>query len=409
MRIGWGSADEAQPPSVPLPKPVRAARPPPLRLECDLGPLPEKPPAVSPATPKTEPTSGGTVAQFAPFCEHAPPRLRADERGFVVDASDFERSRGALSVGVLHAWGLASGDWDGSGRWQMRWRWPWGGCSSSAAGPAPWTALDAARRALGKGTGVPTWWAVAPGDDVDHALFIARHTFGVPTADVVAVETGRAPVQVRRPGGDAFPEIEGAVRIGGRWYLATAQASSDLPAVVVWVVDAGDARELARLPRTADEAHRPLRLARRTDGRSLGLAMEGELRTDGPPLLWMTSVDLDTAAVGEPEAIVASDLSSRAVTLCTGDDTGWRLAMPYPGSVDIEIGRESMTLRFPVARMRISRNGVCVESISGSWDDFASTEARGLGTAHWPSGGVRRIDVGVLSAGRRYSLVCSQP
>jgi len=428
LRVGWGSTEDASLPAPPLPDPLRAARaPPPLRLDCDSGnDRPTSPPRRA-ARPETSLRpfllslragafgafdASGTVTQFAPFCGQAPPVLRAEERGFAVDAPDADRSRGTVAVGVLEAWGPASGDWDGTGRWQMRWQWPWGGCSSSAPAPAPWTSIDAARRALGKGSGLPTWWVVVPGDDADHALFVARHTFGVPTSNVVEVETGRVPVEVRRPGGDPFPEIEGAIRIGGRWVLATAQAPSELAATVLWVIDGGEAREVARLVRAGLEVRRSIRLASRGDGRSVGVAMAGDLRTDGPPLLWMTSVDLDTGAEGEPEVLAASDLSNRTVALCTGDDAGWRLVVPYPGAIEIDLGRDSATLKSPFARMRISRNAVCIESILGSWEEYASLQAQQRPMTPRPalaSGGIRHIDVGVLSSGRRFPLVCSLP
>jgi hypothetical protein len=430
LRIGWGPAADAFSPALPLATPLRAARaPPPLHLDCE----PVATAVVDPATPaRTAARPGaappflvlsfgngalygpgstlGTVTEFPSFCGRTAPRLRPDERGFVVDVPDGERARRTVPEGILYAWGPTAEDWDGRGKWEMRWQWPWGGCSS-ASGTAPWNTLDAARRALGKGIGAPTWWVVAPGDDADHALFIARHTLGPPTADVFELETGKAPVEVRRPAGDPFPDVEGAIRVGGRWYLATAQPPSALAAAIVWTLDGGEVREVARVPRAGVEVHYPLRLARRADGRAVGLAMEGQPRVDGPPLLWITSVDVDTGAVGDPEPVGAFDLSDRAITFCTGDDVGWRLVLPYPGSVDVAVGRSSSTLRSPVARMRISRNGACLESILGSWDEYASSPSQRTATrTHDSAGpGVRTIDAGVLSSGRRFALVCSRP
>jgi hypothetical protein len=431
LRIGWGSAEDASPPGLPLPNPLRAPRtPPPLHLDCEQGAGnivdPASPPHAA-ARPGAAPpflvlsfgkgalygpgSTLGTVTEFPSFCGRAAPHLRPDERGFTVDVPDVERPRRTVAEGVLYAWGPAAEDWDGRGKWEMRWQWPWGGCSS-ASGAAPWNTLDAARRALGKGIGAPTFWVVAPGDDADHALFIARHTLGPPTADVFEIETGRPPVEVRRPGGDPFPDVEGAIRVGGRWYLATGQPPSELAAAIVWSLDGGEVHEVARLPRAGVESvHYPLRLARRADGRSIGLALEGQLRVDGPPLLWVASIDVDTGAVGDPEPIGAFDLSDRTVTLCTGDDVGWRLVLPYPGSVDVAVGGTSSSLRLPVARMRISRNGACLESILGSWDEYASTQAQRAATRtrDFIGGSVRTIEVGVLSSGKRFPLICSQP
>jgi len=428
LRIGWGPTAEPPPPAPPLPHPLRPGRsPPPLHLDCEAatGRPAEQPASRERSPPRREAgpplfvlsmgsgtfygpgSTAGTVSEFAPFCGRAGPRLRSDERGFTLEVPDVERPRRTLPPGVLYAWGPATGDWDRVGRWEVRWQWPWGGCSS-ASGPAPWATLDAARRALGKGIGAPTWWVVAPGDDADHALLIARHTLGVPTADVVAVEAGRAPVEVRRPGDEPFPEVEAAARVGGRWYLATVQPPSELAAAVIWELDGSVAREVARVPRAGVEVRPPLRLARRADGRSLGIAMEGQLRTDGPALLWMTSVDLDTGAVGDPEPIGPSDLSDRRVPLCTGDDAGWLLVIPYPGSVDVGIGRTSTNLKAPVAQMRIWRNGACLESIAGSLEEFASLPANSR-TRDSAGGSVRKIDASVFSSGRRSALLCSEP
>jgi hypothetical protein len=432
LRIGWGPSPEASPPAFPSPRALQTARtPPPLHLDCEpvasARPV-EKPSSPPPSTARHAATppmfvlslggamlygpgsTSGTVSEFPPFCGRTAPRLRADERGFVVDTSDVDRARRVGGQGVLYAWGPSSGEWDRLGKWEVRWQWPWGGCSS-ASGPVPWTTLDAARHALGKGIGPPTWWVVAQGDDADHALFIARHTLGVPTADVVEVESARPPVAVRRPGGDPFPEIEGAIRIGGRWYLATAQLPSELAATVVWVLEGGGAREVARVPRAGIDFRAPLHVARRADGHSLGLAVEGQPRIDGPPLLWITSIDLDTGSVGDPEPLALADLSEKAVNLCTGDDVGWRFVMPYPGFVEMDVGGYSTSIKGSLARMRISRAGACLENISAAWDDYATLVAkRQAAPARLAGGGgVRTIDAAILSSGRRFPLLCAQP
>jgi hypothetical protein len=431
LRIGWGPSLEPSQPAFPSPHPLRAERTsPPLRLDCEpvaARPV-EKPASSPPAAPRTAAappmfvlslggatlygagSTSGTVSEFPSFCGRTAPRLRADERGFTVEVSDVDRSRRAGGQGVVYAWGPATGDWDRLGKWEVRWQWPWGGCSS-ASGPAPWTTLDGARRALGKGIGPPTWWVVAQGDDADHALFIARHTLGVPTADVVEIESGRPPADVRGPGGDPFPDIEGALRVGGRWYLATAQPPSELAATVVWVLEGGAAHEVARVPRAGVDFRAPIHLARRADGRSLGLAVEGQPRADGPAFLWITSVDLETGSVGDPEPLAAADLSDTRVNLCTGDDAGWRLVMPYPGFVEMDVGANSSSLKSPLARLRVSRDGACLESIFGPWDDYATTEAKKRAPRGRVSGGggVRTIDVGVLSSGRRFPLLCARP
>ena len=50
------------------------------------------------------------------------------------------------------------------------------------------------------------------GDDPDHALLVVRHGTTPATADVVVLESDRAPLEVHRPGGEAFPDVDGAAR-----------------------------------------------------------------------------------------------------------------------------------------------------------------------------------------------------
>jgi hypothetical protein len=289
----------------------------------------------------------------------------------------------------------------------VRWQSPWAGWTdarSSAIAPAPWPNLDAARRALSG------WGVVAPGDDADHALLIARRVPGAPGADVLVLESDRAPVEVQRPGGDPFPEVEAAARIGGRWYLATAQAPPDLSATVLWVLDGSVARELGRVPRGGFETLPALHLARRSDGKALGLVVEGQPEVQHGALLWVAGVDLETGAVGDPQVLAPVDLSDRTVSICTGDDAGWQVELPYLGAVGLHIGTGwSSGLQGAMARMRLSSEHACVERILGSADAYASSAAETLAGAPRAVGGgaaVRSVEVSVLSAHARFPLRC---
>src|SRR4029077_6183576 len=112
------------------------------------------------------------VSTFPVFAGRAGPAIPADSLGVWREASGgLERPLRGVPVAHLYAWGAKGGEWEQLGRWQVRWQWPWGGWAdarSSASVPAPWPGLDAARRAL------VGWGIVAPGDDADHALLIAR-------------------------------------------------------------------------------------------------------------------------------------------------------------------------------------------------------------------------------------------
>lgn len=317
----------------------------------------------------------------------------------------------------IDTWGPKSGDWDQLGRWRVYWLGPFGGwpdVRASATAQAPWTSLDGARRALTSGMGTAGQWMIAGWDDAEHALLVDRHLSASVTADIVVLEADRAPVEVHRPGGEPFPEIEGAARIGGRWYVATMQPAGDLTATVVWLLDGAQAREIARVPRVGFEARTLVRVARRLDGRALGLVVDGQADGErGPAMRWVSSVDLETGAVGDPEVLAPVNLSDRTVTLCTGDDGGWQVDLPYPGRVTLHTPSRGETLvQNPFARVRVSSQRVCFERLAGTvpvpppdvpWLQPRSPIVRGGATRS----DVRTVDVGITSSRVRYSLRCT--
>ncbi len=455
LRVGWG-APETKPAIEPTwtisPPPARA--PPPLPLECEplSGLAPERPPvryagartdragrgiaggAVGGSLPAP---AWGTVPAFPGFSGHPGPPMRGDDLGVTIEVTAaLERTLRGAPLARLYAWGPNNGDWDPLGRWQVRWQWPWSGWAdtrSSASAPVPWMSLDASRRALGIGPGLPTAWMVAAGDDPDHALLVVRHAFGFPTADVFALEAGRAPVQVQRPGGEPFSDVEAAVRAEGRWYLATMQGQSEASATVLWMVDGARTREVVRVPRIAFESRPALRLARRTDGRALGLVVDGQgdgKRGSARPLAtvsmrWVAPIDLDSSALGDPQPLAPIDLADRAAALCggeTGEDDGWEMDVPYPGAVTIRVGAGStvslrtLSLQSVMARMKVSGDRACVEGVLGSADANASLPADALAwtgaagrtdprVAAHP--GERTINASVLFGRARYALRCT--
>jgi hypothetical protein len=325
--------------------------------------------------------------------------------------ASLERSqRSTAPLACLYAWGPKSGDWDQLGRWEARWAWPWGGSNdtrSSAMTQAPWTSQEAARHALGQGGGQPTLWALAPGDDADHALLVARHTAGTPSADIVVLESDRAPLEARRPGGDPFPDLEGATRVSGRWYVSTSQPTGDLAATVVWALDGASVREVARLPRPGSEKRAATRLARRADGRAVGLVVEGQPDSlGGATMRWVVGIDLESGAVSDPEPLAPVDFSDREVSLCTGDDGGWTLDVPYPGAVHLHGGAGGeVSLESVLARVRLTRDRACFERLLGSSGGPPDAlTARSADTRPYQ----RTIDVSVLSGRSRVPLRCAK-
>jgi len=437
LRVGWGTTDLAKPSPV---TPLRAARslPPPLDLDCQpvLGAPAERkrlaagsssstqraPPALAVrqwssflAGTGVNGASDGASSELPPFAGRPAPNVPPADLGIGVESlTGVERSLRAVSLAHVYAWGPKNGDWDQRGHWEARWLWPWGSGAdgrSSGAVLAPWKTMEAAKRALGLGSA--TTWLFAPGDDPDHALLLARHTVPATSTDAIVLESDRSPILVRRQDGNAFPEVEAAVRTNGYWYLSTAQLPGELSATVLWLVDGSIAREVARVPRAGFETRIPSRLASREDGRAVGLVVDGRPEEGGGTAMrWVVGIDLETGAVGEPERLAPADFSDRTVSLCTGDDTGWELDAPYSADVRIHIGPAwETTLKSALARMRVTRDRACVKMAFGSVDAYGASAAEALWMPRRsavPSANYRTIDVSVLSAKTRYALRCGK-
>jgi hypothetical protein len=429
LRVGWGAPESPAPiePTVRSPRAHAASA---FELDCHtVSTWPQEAAAASAtrAISIPQPTGPtlrswafasnayGTLSEFPPCLARAGPALPAADRGLApVEANaSLERAmRGSVAQACLYAWGPKSGDWDQLGRWEVRWLWPFGGFGdirSSGSVQAPWPSQEAARRAIGQGGGVPSTWLLGAGDDADHALLVTRHAVGPLSADAMVLESDRAPVEVHAPGGEPFADVEGATRVNGRWYLLSSQSPGELAATVVWSIDGSTARELVRLPRTGVETRPTTRLARRIDGRALGLVVDGQpdaLR--GTTMRWVASIDLESGAVGDPEPLAPTDFSDRDVSFCTGDDGGWVIDVPYPGAARIHgpSGAEA-SLQSVLARVRLTRDRACVEHLLGASDAPPDTGA--------PAGWVprarldtRTVDVTVLAGRARYALRCAK-
>ena len=434
LRVGWGAGAARPPPEAPPPHPLASRKPPAtLQLDCDVlaGRPPE--PAAQQRSPSGETSLGylpglrrasapsspwGTASEAGPFAGRSLPGLSSAERGTLAEVSSgLDRGLRSQPLGRLYAWGPAAGDWTPPGRWQVRWQSPWGGWTdarSSAVTPAPWPGLDAARRALGSGQ--PSMWALAAGDDVDHALLVASDSTGA-GAQVIVLEAERSPVEAKPASGDPFPPIEAAVRSAGRWYIASTQRRGEPDATVIWGVDGAVARELGRVPRLLFSIRPPLRLARRSDGRAIGVVLEGEPELDRGSTAWVAAFDVESGTLSEPERLASFESQpDRATPFCTGDDSGWEVDAPYPAEVELTVGGWTATLQGVMARARLLPNRACIDQLSGASGAYASSPpsvfASRLGA---PSSGsniaanvarVRTLDVSVLSARTRFPLRC---
>jgi hypothetical protein len=306
-----------------------------------------------------------------PFFSVPPPAHRPDEVALTADVSDPVDRQGRIGlVARLYTWGPKVDDWPHAAHWQARWLWPFGGSQdvhSTLVGPAPYANADAARHALGGQQGTLAMaWTLATGDDPTHALAVARR--GSETT-VLELEADRPLVELRRADGELFPELDAAERVAGRWYLATPQGGGELPAEVLWQVDGSVARELTHVARAAVDG-RPMgtHLARRSDGRAVGLVVDGQPSVErSVPIRWVLPVDIDSGVHGEPQPLGLNDLSDRGdLGLCGGDEGGWVLDGPLASNPHIRVGDREILLTNPYARLRLSRTSGCIERMSGS-------------------------------------------
>jgi len=432
LRVGWGAPRVTPPAEPPPPHPLATRRPSAtLQLECEVlaGRPPDPPHAKRPPPPgPTRLPSGprfvgatsspwGTASEVPPFEGRALPSLASDERGTIAEVSGgLDRALRSQVLGRLYAWGPASGDWSAPGRWQVQWQSPFAGwpeARASAVSQAPWPSLDAARRALGSNQ--LSTWAMAPGDDPDHALLVASDSNGMGGqvgVQAIVLEAERVPVEVKPSSGEAFPPIEAAVRSGGRWYLASAQRPGEPDATLLWAIDGATARELGRVPRVVFSVRPSLRLARRSDGRAIGIVLEGEPELNRGSVPWVAAFDVESGTLGEPERLANFDVVDRVEPFCTGDDSGWEVDVPYPAEVEVAVGGWSATLQAVMARARVLPNRACIDRISGSSGAYASSPSSALvarpttPTSPATTGHVRTLDVSVLSARARFPLRC---
>jgi hypothetical protein len=207
-----------------------------------------------------------------------------------------------------------------------------------------------------------------------------------------------------------LPDLEGAIQAGGHWYVASSQSAAQLPATVLWRLDGGVAKEVARVARTGDRSG--LRLARSTGGRALGLVIEGRPSAVEAPSYWVVGMDVETGETGEPESLAPLDFAGRNLSACSGDDAGWQFDLPYTGMVEVQghvAGASPSQLQAPVATLRVTRDHACVDRVVGFGSDEATPPTAGDGGGVPARSTVRTIDVSILSAKARTALRCSLP
>jgi hypothetical protein len=235
---------------------------------------------------------------------------------------------------------------------------------------------------------------------------------------VFELEADRAPIELARADGEPFGEILAATRAAGRWFLATAAPLTDLPATVVWQVDAPQVRELVRIPRTTDAARSTTtRLARRADGRAVGLVVDGQPGPTGASLRWVLPIDLESSRIVDPQSLGAADLGDRdAVPFCAEDEPGWVLDATWNATTRVHasgtlVGLSSSST---AARLRLSDRRACVERLAANLDAFGTERAAALARSGGPGTGVAggraepTLPVTAVALHARYPLRCSR-
>ncbi len=410
LRVGWGEPiNGTRPEPSPPSRPPTSRSPKMLELDCEptanAPPDPPKPPAKkpAPATAAIGAAPGGLVVMTPPqpygphgygypygygagssgldelpaFYTQGGPLMKTEELGLTVDVQETaDHLSRSGSLARVYAWGNKSAQWEHSGRWMVKWVWPYGGWPDVRSTPisaAPFQSLDDARQRL-----QPVQWSVAVGDDASHALLLGRrHNGNAQETMVLAVEDSRPPVEVKRADGEHLGEIEAALRVGGRWFVTIPSAPygqhPELQSTAVWVIDGSQAREIARVPRAGFDSRPATRLARRADGRALGLVVDGQPASDRPiAQRWVLPIDAESATVGEPELLGATDLADRTVTVCTEASGGWVFDTQLGTSARAYVGKTSLNLQQPFVRLRLTRDTACVEHLAATLDYYGS-------------------------------------
>lgn len=454
LRVGWGERDGKK--EATRAKPNEAPRPtsqsvPPVVLACEgrakppKVPPPEREPEVKvavakppvpsakPPPPVIRPSFGGLYMgsgfganrfpqELTSFFASAAPKLRAGERPLLnADAYDpFDRAVRGAPLAKIYAFGPKGQDPDPQSRFLVRWLSPYDGYGevhSTAPSALPPTLLEGMRAGAGGmyGSYYPgvytSSWQVGVGDDGAHTLLAARGNGARPGLALWELEADRGPVPVRRVDGEELTEIESAVRVEGKWVVATPESQSMVglggAATLLFVIDGGTARLLARIPRAApiDGARAQGKLARRSDGRGVGYVVDSAgAGSRGRSERWVLPVDLETGVVSEPVSLGSPDYRDTGLAVCAGDEQGYVLDAPLPaGALRVRGPKGTLSFTGVLARVRLSASHACVEAASGmlnvGTDDPLVTSPKG--------GPVRsHLRVSALVSGMRYPLDC---
>lgn len=418
LRIGYGDgAAPTAPPAHAAPI-ARAPSLAPLELDCQMvaGVRPRVVPSVGRVASAalslgvSGPRGGG---ELTPFYGVAPPTKRAEEiesQYEIQELVDHQRNLGALAR--VYVWGQKGLEFDASARWLLRWSPPFSSSSSVYSTPTatpPRPIIEAARFAAGGPTRSMASLAFATSDDPESGLLIGSRSGATGMESFITIlDAARAPVEARRADGEPWSPVSAATRLEGRWFVVTEPAPSEPTAAVLWEIEAGVGREIARAPRVeAARSGGNVRLARRVGESLVGLVLEGPPAEPGRgPRRWVLPVDVTTGRILDLEPMGA-DSDGRAVGPCSGDEGGWVVDVPLgPREIRVTVGGQRPAgLRSGYARMHYTQKGACVSGLVASYDgdtDALDRASAGRASDH-------PVTFTMVTGGGRRELRCRAP
>ena len=174
-------------------------------------------------------TTGSTEEERGERPEPVRPPHRVEGRAWLQTFDAVDMYDGSSRVGAMariFAWGPKSGEWELAAKWSVH---GWmgdvcGGPTEQArrrSGTAPATLSSAPSQVgYGNGLGAPPFFRVVVADDEAHAMITVRRPSHAELT-VFVLEPDRVPVELKRGDGEPFGEVDGAVFLGGRWYVST--------------------------------------------------------------------------------------------------------------------------------------------------------------------------------------------
>ena len=238
---------------------------------------------------------------------------------------------------------------------------------SSAVSIAPWRDEQAIADALGAGGPAVVFHGLL--DPHGRAAVAAGcRGAGREACDLYGVVEGRAVVPL--PESDEEPYLRlfaggSAVWMDETFYVAGGGTPGVL---VVWKIEAGRARVLARLPRLGSVVG-GARLVRRARSRGLGVLTTGAVGPRAANQWFVMPIDPDTGATAGMIVLGGPELGGQAARRCTADDDGWIVEGISTGA-SVPAARTSSA----ESRMRLDPGRACIESMSATLLDVG--EAR---------------------------------